>query len=142
MSTISPHRKPARSNGPRGHRLWCPRCDTDDHLVIESIQALQPPKAGLVAAAYTCGNCGYFYSHTATVAQVATVLNRPGAESGILQFGGAYLHCGEPMSTAGGEHRGLYSVVSADQYSDGSLDVYLRTRVLRCRCGFQMEIPD
>ena len=78
MSTISPHRKPARSNGPRGHRLWCPRCDTDDHLAIESIQVLQPPKAGLVAAAYTCVNCGYFYSHTATVAQVTTVLNRPG----------------------------------------------------------------
>ena len=142
MSTISPHRKPARSDGPRGRRLWCSRCGTDAHLAIESILALQPPRTGLVNAAYTCVDCGFFYSHTATVTQVAAVLNRPGAEAAVLQFGGAYLHCGEPMSGAGSEQRGLYSVASAEGFGDGSLDVYLRTRVLRCRCGFQMEIPD
>lgn len=142
MSTISPHRRPARSSGPSGRRLWCARCDTDEHLVIESIQALQPPRSVLVSAAYTCRNCGFFYSQSATVAQVATVLNRPGQESGILQFGGVYLHCGEPMSTAAAGHGGLYSVASAEESGEESLDVYLRTRVLSCRCGFQMEIPD
>jgi hypothetical protein len=30
----------------------------------------------------------------------------------------------------------------AEQTSEGLLEVYLRTRVLRCGCGFQMEIPD
>jgi hypothetical protein len=82
------------------------------------------------------------FSIPPTVAQVAAFLSRPGPGSAVLQFGGAYLHCGEPMSTAGSEHRSIYVPVSTEQSVDGPLEVYLRTRVLRCRCGFQMEIPD
>jgi len=142
MSIMSHPGKPARANGPRGQRLWCTECDTDEHLVIESIQALTPPRTGLVDAAYTCIECDFFYAHPATVAPVAAVLNRPGPGSGVLQFGGAYLHCGEPMSAAGSEHRSVYVPVSTEHSVDRPLEVYLRTRVLRCRCGFQMEIPD
>lgn len=34
--------------------------------------------------------------------------------------------------------------VPTEQTSEGGLEVYLRTRVLRCGCGcgFQMEIPE
>lgn len=141
MSTISPHRKSARSPGPRGRRLWCRQCNTDQFLVVESILALQPPRTGLVEVSYTCTDCSFFFSHAATVAQVASVLNRANSDIGVLQFGGAYLHCGEPMAAAGSEHRSIYAPAS-DGFPDEALDVYLRTRVLRCRCGFQMEIPD
>ena len=136
MSTVSHHRKPVRA---RGRRPWCAGCATDEHLVIESIQALEPPRTGLVSASYTCVGCDYFYAHPAAVAQVAVIVNRPRQGPGLLQFGGAYLHCGEPMTAGGLEHRGIYA---PEECGDVSLEVYLRTRVLRCCCGFQMEIPD
>lgn len=142
MSTVSHPRKPGPANGPRGHRLWCRGCDTDEHLVIESVRALEPPMAVLVETEYTCIECASFYSHPATVAQVGAVLNRSGPGFGVLQFGRTYLHCGEPMSTAGSERRSIYAPSFTEWTDEPPLDVYLRTKVLRCRCGFRMEIPD
>ena len=139
MSTVSHPRKPARA---RGRRPWCTECVTDEHLVIESIQAMEPPRTGLVVVAYSCVECGFFYAHPANAVQVAAIANRPGQGAGVLQFGGAYLHCGKPMTVGGSEHRSIYAPVSTEQPGDAPLDVYLRTRVLRCGCGFQMEIPD
>ena len=139
MSTVSHHGKGARV---RGRRPWCTECATDEHLVIESIQMLQPPRTGLVDAAYTCVGCGFFYAHPAAVARVAEIANRPMQGAGVLQFGGVYLHCGEPMAMRGPEHRSIYAPASIEQFGDVPLDVYLRTKVLRCGCGFQMEIPD
>jgi hypothetical protein len=60
----------------------------------------------------------------------------------VLQFGGEYIHCGEPMHAAGSELRSIYSPVSTESATEGLLEVYLSTRVLRCDCGFQMEIPE
>jgi hypothetical protein len=139
MSTVPHHGKAARL---RGRKPWCPECATDEHLVVESIQVLQPPRTGLVDAAYTCVRCGYFYAHAAAVARVAEIVNRPLQGTGLLQFGGVYLHCGEPMTPAGAEHRSIYAPASSEPFGDITLGVYLRTRVLRCGCGFLMEIPD
>lgn len=88
--------------------------------------------------------CEFSYSHAATVAQVACVLNRPDSRtsSGVLQFGGTYIHCGQPMHTAGSEKRSIYAPVTSEEGVEPVLDVYLSTRVLKCACGFQMEIPD
>lgn len=139
MATVSHHREPARA---RGRKPWCTECATDEYLVIESIQALEPPRTGLVNAAYNCVGCGFFYAHAAAVARVAEIVNRSGQGRGVLQFGGAYLHCGKPMTMGGSEHRSIYAPASPDQHGDVPLEVYLRTRVLRCSCGFRMEIPD
>lgn len=83
MSTVSHHREPARA---RGRRPWCTACGTDEYLVIESIQALEPPRTGLVNAAYNCVGCGFFYAHPASVARVAEIVNGPGQGRGVLQF--------------------------------------------------------
>lgn len=90
-----------------------------------------------------------YRGHSTTLPQVAAVLNQPGPQptSGVLQFGGEYIHCGEPMHAAGSELRSIYAPmttepVPAEQTTGEVLEVYLRTRVLRCGCGFQMEIPD
>jgi hypothetical protein len=142
MATIPHSARPDRASGPHGRRLWCTVCDTDEHLIIESIDSLRPPNLKMVDVAYTCGECDYFYAHPADVFQVADVLNRPGQVSGVLQFGGQYLHCGQPMTTAGSGHRSIYAPVTTETSGEDPLDVYLRTRVLRCACGFRMEIPD
>jgi hypothetical protein len=129
---------------PRNHRLWCTECHTDRFLVIESIESLHGGKRDLVSVSYSCAECDYFYAHPAGVPEIAAVLNRPGPRPsiGVLQFGDEYIHCGEPMHVASSELRNAYSSQRTDSESDGVLDVYLRTRVLRCSCGFQMEIPD
>lgn len=142
MSTVSHPSKPGPPGGSRGQRLWCSQCQTDEHLIIESIDTLRPPRTGLLDVTYTCVECDFFYAHTASVGDVVVVLNRPGQRSGVLQFGGNYLHCGEPMTMAGSHQRSVHATLSTELTGEGPLEVYLRTRVLRCSCGFQMEIPD
>lgn len=145
MSTISePYITGGGADKPLADSLLCFDCHTDRHLVIESIEALWPAVPGMAAVSYTCTACGHYREHAATVSHIAFVLNRPGPErtSGILQFGGEYIHCGEPMHTAGSELRGIHAPLSTEQNSEDVLEVYLRTRVLHCVCGFQMEIPE
>ncbi|MEC5181927.1 hypothetical protein [Arthrobacter sp. CG_A4] len=144
MSTISHTHRPSNARPPSVRRLWCTRCRTDQHLVIDAIEPPLAPEEGLVEVSYTCLGCDFLYAHPATVAQVAAILNKPGPgrTSGILQFGGTYIHCGEPMHTIGSETRNIYAPLTTEQSAEPVLDVYLRTRVLKCACGFQMEIPD
>jgi hypothetical protein len=77
MSTVPYPHKPGPSSGSQGQRLWCAQCQTDECLVIESIDSLRPPRTGLVEVACTCVECDFFFVHTASVARVAEVLNRP-----------------------------------------------------------------
>jgi hypothetical protein len=144
VSTISNRFIPGGAHHPYSQRLWCTQCHTDRFLIVESIEALEGGDRDLVKVSYTCGECEYFYEHAAGVPQVAAILNRPGPPRslGVLQFGGEYIHCGEPMHVAGSELRNAYAAMKTEREPEAILDVYLRTRVLRCNCGFQMEIPD
>jgi hypothetical protein len=148
MSTISDSYRPDNAHRPDEDDLKCPRCHTDQHLIIRSIEALTPPVPGTVQVAYTCSRCGHHHDRPATVPEIAAVLNRPGPQhsSEVLQFGSAYIHCGEPMHAGNTGLRSIYAPMTTEhpstaQTSEGLLEVYLRTRVLRCGCGFQMEIP-
>lgn len=52
-----------------------------------------------------------------------------------------YVHCGEPM-TMGSTARGpVTSTLLSSPVEKRRLEIYLRTRVLHCQCGFQMEFP-
>ena len=66
---------------------------------------------------------------------------RPRNIPDVLVYDGQYMHCGEPMATAGAEMRSIRGSYNTRQLPE-TLSVYLATRVLRCACGFQMEIPD
>jgi hypothetical protein len=143
MSTIS---DPDLFGGPRQPHvdpLRCVNCGTDRHLTIHSIDTAPPPAQGLVTVTSTCEGCGDLHTQESSVAQVAAILNRPGPSQAadVLQFGGQYIHCGEPMHAAGTELRSAYSPVTTETPAAGVLEVYLNTRVLRCGCGFQVEIP-
>ena len=143
MTTISDAHLFGGNPRPHGEALQCHACQTDRHLIIHSIDTLAPPAQGLVSVTYTCEGCGQPHSQQASVSQIADVLNRPGpsAAADVLQFGGEYIHCGQPMHTANTEMRNIYSPVTTEPAAAGLLDIYLSTRVLRCDCGFQMEIP-
>jgi hypothetical protein len=60
----------------------------------------------------------------------------------VLIFGGHYMHCGQPMEKAGSELRRFSAPLSTESAEADPLDVYLATRVLRCSCGFQIELPE
>lgn len=140
MSTISNAQLPGGAHRPPGDRLWCSECSTDEHLIVESIEALHPPQDGLVDVSYTCVECDYFYGHPASVHDVAAVLNRHGQMMGVLQFGGEYFHCGTPMTSVSS---GTSSIRGEELLPRNTIhDVHLPTRLLRCGCGFQMEVPD
>jgi hypothetical protein len=63
-------------------------------------------------------------------------------QGNVLVFGGHYMHCGQLMEKGGTELRRFQASRSTEDVQDEALDVYLSTRVLRCACGFQIEIPE
>ncbi|WP_256212792.1 hypothetical protein [Arthrobacter sp. yr096] len=110
---------------------------------MNSIQSHYPPAPNMVDVAYECHACRYSYRQISSVQKVAAVLNRPGAQQGVLQFGGQYLHCGEPMKTRSCELRRIQAPLVLKPGSKLRMyEVLINTRILGCHCGFRMEIPD
>lgn len=125
-------------HGLQGDGLSCVHCGTDLHLIVESIQAPDSKTPGFVSIEYSCGRCEAFFAHDASVESVAKLLTNSPCETGVLQFGSYYIHCGEPMTP------GRIKLARL-KVSDGDLDnapnMTLPTMVLRCRCGFQLSLP-
>lgn len=130
------------SEPPRVLPVMCFNCGTDRRLTISSVTHLRDHPADVVLVSYTCSRCGRFDEHLAGVADVSMVLDNTDQTGEILIFGGHYMHCGQPMEKAGSELRRLSAPLSTEDTDEGELDVYLSTRVLRCVCGFQMELPE
>jgi hypothetical protein len=134
-----------RQDGTGRHRVppvMCGHCGTDRHLTIRSVTGLQHSPPEIVLVSYTCSRCGLFSEHPAQAADLSMVLARADQTGDVLIFGGHYIHCGQPMRKAGSELRRLSAPLSTASTDGDTLDVYLATRVLRCECGFQMELPE
>ena len=140
--TIDPNGCTPGSQLPRALPMQCTDCGTDVHLSLRSIESLRPYSETLVAVSYSCTACGQFLCHAADVAQVAVILSRGGRTPDVLIFGRQYIHCGQPMQKAGFGLQRLHAPITTDPDAEDALAVYLSTRVLRCACGFQMELPE
>ncbi|MCU1435745.1 MAG: hypothetical protein JWR71_2470 [Pseudarthrobacter sp.] len=141
--SIDPHVPLSHASGGGDEStLICGRCGTDKNLLLHSIAAARPPVRDMVEVGYSCTTCRLDTVRLADVADVAAVLNRTRSPQDVLVFGGNYIHCGQPMQRFGAEIRRLVAPMSTDRAEDDALDIYLRTRVLRCACGFQIELPD
>ncbi|MDQ0030675.1 hypothetical protein J2S89_002509 [Arthrobacter bambusae] len=144
MSTVSESAIPHEPHQPGTSPLWCAACGTDKHLVIESIQAQGPRLSQQLAVFYTCTSCGLSYSHAATVQQAGAILNRRGIQDGprLLEFGKHYFHCGEPLREVKTSLRRFgASRTGRPRLRSSPPEALLHTKVLRCSCGFELEIP-
>lgn len=99
------------------------------------------PQRETLAAAISCTNCGSSHVVATTAAFLAAIPGRNGNSGGAVHRDDAYSHCQEPMSAVDPERRSAHRPVSTHAGTPDFLGDYFRTRVLRCRCGFQMEIP-
>jgi hypothetical protein len=63
-------------------------------------------------------------------------------QGNVLVLGGRYVHCGQLMEKGGRELRHFQAARSGENVHEWALDLYLSTRVLRCMCGFQIEVPE
>jgi hypothetical protein len=122
--------------------VMCSNCGTDRHVRIRSVIDVPGQPADVVQVSYTCRRCGTFSEHRAQVADLSMILARPEQAGDVLMFGSHYMHCGQPMKKAGSELRKLSVPLSTEDAAEDSLGVYLSTRILRCDCGFQIELPE
>jgi len=100
------------------------------------------PQQETLAAAVDCTSCRGSRVLATTAAFVAVIQARSeNDDDDVVDLDAAHIHCGEAMSPADPELRSSHRTVSTQPGPADVLEVYLRTRVLRCRCGFQMEIP-
>lgn len=141
MSTIStPHARHGTQTR-HGRPLRCGSCRREMYQIIDTIEPPDPADTDVVEVFYACIECDSFHAGGATVPPVARIPNRSATVPGVLQYGGEYIHCGDPMKTQGADLRSIYAPMHTDRPSAGLLEDYLRTKVLHCGCGFQMEIP-
>ncbi|WP_164200336.1 hypothetical protein [[Micrococcus luteus] ATCC 49442] len=140
MSTIAHTHLPHGARQPRGEQPWCLACDTDLHLVVDSITVADHPR-GTLNVAFHCTKCKGCRVLSTTARLVAAVLARATPGDDVVHIGAQYIHCGEPMSLLDPDLWSSRTHASTDPRPGDYLGAYLRTRVLRCHCGFQMEAP-
>ncbi|UVJ40770.1 hypothetical protein [Arthrobacter sp. CJ23] len=136
MTTISA--TPAADNADRSRgRPWCSGCRSDAHLMVDGIAPVRPLSHEAVDLSYTCLECDSFYAHPVAVDLAAAIMDHRGIVSGVLHFDGDYFHCGEPMKMSAPELPAVYAATRL-QDPPGNLGP---SKVLRCRCGFRLELP-
>lgn len=133
---------PSRRGAPHlvniaGPQITCDECRNSKNVTLESIQPMIPNAADWVVVEYSCGRCESFYAHEVSVQAVAKFLVTGDEKNSVLRFGRDYIHCGEPMT-----ERKLQTISNkgCDPIQE-TTTVEMPAAVLRCRCGFQMDIP-
>lgn len=125
---------------PDPRQLGCEACGTEQELTIHAVNAMGAANGDLVTVGYTCNDCRRFQEHLAYAADVAAALQHARWMAKVIMFGDEYIHCGFPMEEAESE---IERLSYRSRATGGGLStVSLPTRVLRCSCGFQLEIPD
>lgn len=136
MTTISA--SPATDDADLSRRRpWCSGCRSDAHLMVDSIAPVTPLSPETVDLSYTCLECDSFYAHPVAVARAAAIMDHRGIVPGVLHFDGDYFHCGQPMKMPAPGPRAADAIAR-------SLDPPGHRRpakVMRCRCGFRLELP-
>ncbi|MDQ0618626.1 hypothetical protein [Arthrobacter globiformis] len=141
MTATSNSYIPRDAHQPRGKNPWCANCDTDRHLVAES-PAVTGRQAGTLVVAVHCSNCRRSRVLDTTEEHLTALPRYSAREEGLVQRSDSYFHCGEPMFlTRPRAETTLRAFFGRPGLAVNSLATYFSTEVLRCRGGFQIELP-
>ena len=90
-----------------------------------------------------CSGCGQSRVLDTTGEHVTALPSLQAQQRDAVPKGNSYLHCGEPMTPPGPPEEAVVQTFPAQDptVTVDSLAAYLATKVLRCHCGFQMEVP-
>ncbi|MEO8220516.1 MAG: hypothetical protein ABI563_06995 [Specibacter sp.] len=120
-------------------RPWCCRCGTNEYLCFESVTPV-PDIFDMVDVDYLCTQCESFYGHLVpTIKMDKDVLKAFGIPYITTGMEG-YLHCGEAM-TPTGERMPSPHARLGPHHDSWQPPRRSPMKVVRCRCGFQMEVP-
>ena len=136
----TPEGTAAGTGTPEVYVPWCDSCGTDEYLIIESVEpATTEDSAEFLEISYTCSECDRFYGHPIRHSPLwaRRLAEAPAAEDMV------YMHCGEPMKPRDRRMMSIFSPLSTEDVTEAAaLDsVQMETTVLRCSCGFQIELP-
>lgn len=121
------------------NRPWCCRCGTNEYLCFESVAPVAQV-LDMVDVDYLCTQCESFYGHLVpTVKMDKDVLREFGIPYINTGMEG-YLHCGEAM-TPTGERMPQPHARLGPHHDSWQPPRPSPMKVVRCRCGFQMEVP-
>ncbi|MEV7605104.1 hypothetical protein AB0N65_06660 [Paenarthrobacter sp. NPDC089322] len=123
--------------------MLCETCQSDSYLVVHGIEST-PFHGGelLVEVTYTCTACDTLQSRLAPFRSVAARVNTTYPLGALLSFGDTYLHHGKPMAEVPVEvRRSIRERGLPGEPGNELLDVRLTTKMIRCECGFQLELP-
>lgn len=132
---------PTPETGPsgQGDLPWCCRCGTNEYLNYEAVVAV-PDHFDMVDVSYVCAKCESYYGHlvpkTAMDSDVLTSFGIPSINTAMA----GYLHCGDVM-TPTGERMPPRHARLGPHHESWQPPRSAPMQVVRCRCGFQMEVP-
>lgn len=118
---------------------WCDVCGNTMDLYIESVDASPRGLDEILKISATCMDCGGYYVHDLSPDSfMPEKLNRlPSQDTEAAD--GFYLHCDEPMTKGISTERAGTATLASRTDGESELEVYVRTMVLHCRCGFRRE---
>ncbi|CEA06978.1 hypothetical protein BN1051_00286 [Arthrobacter saudimassiliensis] len=145
----TPEGTSAGAPAPETYVPWCDNCGTDEYLIIESVEpATTEDSAEFLEISYTCSECDRFYGHPIRHSPLwaRRLAEAPAAEEMV------YMHCGEPMKPKDARTLSIFAPLSTEEFAAApaaaspseaaALDnVRMEVTVLRCGCGFQIELP-
>ncbi len=125
---------------PQGHPgPWCSRCGTDEYLLIESVEESSTRPGQFLEVSYTRLECEGFCAHEVPVTSLTPEIVHEYTGRPLPDPPGHSLHCGGAMALASPAGQATTPRPGTDPGEKHRLEVYLRTRVLHCRYGFQIE---
>ncbi|MDO5753348.1 hypothetical protein [Arthrobacter sp.] len=138
MTTSPTANLPGKVDAAEWPYLICTKCGTSNGLKIEALEGVIPASPDHVSIEYSCSDCDSFYGHRATVQQVARLLNASTPTLGVLRIGRAFIHCGQPMTETLEADAPLGDPASG--HYGCSAENAVRFRLLKCNCGFQLDV--
>jgi hypothetical protein len=140
MTTPSNTYIPREAYQPRGKQPWCATCDTDIHLAVQS-PAVSDWRTGILAVVLHCFKRRQSRVFDTTAEHITTIPPRSAKLEDLSHRSGGHLHCGELMNLPGLRAETIFRTFLSQLGAMDTLAAFLTTKVMRCRCGFQVELP-